>query len=55
MDDRVEGTVKEAEGKLSGDKDKEAEGQAQDALGHTKEAAKGAADAARAKLDDDQD
>jgi uncharacterized protein YjbJ (UPF0337 family) len=55
MDDRIEGKVKEAEGKLTGDKDREAEGQAQDALGQAKGAAEGAADAARAKLDDLKD
>jgi uncharacterized protein YjbJ (UPF0337 family) len=52
MDDRIEGKVKEAEGKLTGDKDREAEGKAQDALGHAKDAADSAADAARAKADD---
>jgi uncharacterized protein YjbJ (UPF0337 family) len=52
MDDRIEGKAKEAEGKLTGDKDREAEGKAQDALGQAKGAAEGAADAARAKLDD---
>jgi uncharacterized protein YjbJ (UPF0337 family) len=55
MDDRIEGKAKEAEGKLTGDKDREAEGKAQDALGQAKGAAEGAADAARAKLDDLKD
>jgi uncharacterized protein YjbJ (UPF0337 family) len=52
MDDRIEGQTKEVEGKLTRDRDREAEGKAQDALGQAKGAADGAADAARAKLDD---
>ena len=52
MDDRIEGKTKEAEGKLTGDKDLEAEGKAQDAFGQAKGAAEGAADAARSKVDD---
>ena len=39
MDDRIEGKAKEAEGKLTGDKNREAEGKAQDALGQAKGAA----------------
>jgi hypothetical protein len=34
MSDEVEGKLKEAEGKLTGDSDREAEGKAQGALGH---------------------
>jgi uncharacterized protein YjbJ (UPF0337 family) len=52
MDDRIEGKAKEAEGKLTGDKDLEAEGKAQDAFGQAKGAAEGAADAARSKVED---
>ncbi|MCI1748378.1 MAG: CsbD family protein [Acidipropionibacterium sp.] len=35
--DKVEGKVKETAGKLTGDKDTEAEGKAQNAQGHVKE------------------
>jgi uncharacterized protein YjbJ (UPF0337 family) len=51
MDDRIEGKVKEAEGKLTGDRDKEAEGKAQGGLGKAKDAADDLKDAAGKKLD----
>ena len=53
MNDKLEGTAKEAEGKLTGDKDREAEGKAQSALGHAKDAASDAAGAVSDKLKDD--
>jgi uncharacterized protein YjbJ (UPF0337 family) len=37
--DRIEGNLKEAEGKLTGDEELEKEGQAQDAWGKTKDKA----------------
>jgi uncharacterized protein YjbJ (UPF0337 family) len=44
--DRIEGNLKEAEGKLTGDELREKQGQAQDTWGKTK-------DAVKDKLDDD--
>ena len=56
--DRIEGNVKEAEGKLTGDEELEKEGQAQDAWGKAKDkaddtldSAKDAADAAKDAID----
>ena len=37
--DRIEGNLKEAEGKLTGDEELEREGEAQDALGKAKDSA----------------
>jgi uncharacterized protein YjbJ (UPF0337 family) len=37
--DRIEGNLKEAEGKLTGDQELEREGEAQDAWGKTKDSA----------------
>jgi uncharacterized protein YjbJ (UPF0337 family) len=51
MDDRIEGKVKEAEGKLTGDKDKEAEGKAQEAVGKLESATDDAIAAAKAKAE----
>lgn len=53
MNDKLEGKAKEAEGKLTGDADREAEGKAQSAAGHAKDAAADAAGAAEKKLKDD--
>ena len=52
MDDRVEGKVKEAEGKLTGDQGKEAEGKAQGAMGKGEQAVDDAIDAAKKKAED---
>ena len=56
--DRIEGKVKEAEGKLTGDEEREQEGQAQSAWGKTKDkaddawdSAKDAADSAKESVD----
>ena len=56
--DRIEGNIKEAEGKLTGDEEREKEGQAQDAWGKTKDKAddawdstKDAADSAKESVD----
>ena len=42
--DRVKGNLKEAEGKLTGDKELERDGQAQDAFGKAKDSARDAWD-----------
>ena len=44
--------LKEAEGKLTGDKDREAEGKGQEAFGKAKDAASDAAGAVSKKLED---
>jgi uncharacterized protein YjbJ (UPF0337 family) len=56
--DRVEGNLKEAEGKLTGDEEREKEGQAQGAWGKAKdkaddawESTKDAADSAKESVD----
>ena len=56
--DRIEGKLKEAEGKLTGDEEREKEGQAQDAWGKTKdkaddawESTKDAAESAKESVD----
>jgi uncharacterized protein YjbJ (UPF0337 family) len=49
--DRIEGNLKEAEGKLTGDKVREKQGQAQDTWGKVKDAADDALD----RDDDDRD
>jgi uncharacterized protein YjbJ (UPF0337 family) len=51
--DRIEGNLKEAEGKLTGDELREKQGQAQDTWGKVKDGADDALD--RAKGDDDRD
>lgn len=53
--DRIEGNIKEAEGKLTGDEDREKEGQAQDAWGKTKDSASDAADKVKEVADDAKD
>jgi uncharacterized protein YjbJ (UPF0337 family) len=45
--DRVEGNLKEAEGTLTGDEEREKEGQAQDAWGKAKDKADDAWDSAK--------
>ena len=49
--DRIEGNLKEAEGKLTGDEELEKEGQAQDAWGKTKDKADDALDKAKDTVD----
>jgi uncharacterized protein YjbJ (UPF0337 family) len=59
LGDQATGTAKEAEGKLTGDRSREAEGklergkgEAKDALGHVKDAAGNLAERARERLDE---
>ncbi len=53
--DRIEGNLKEAEGKLTGDEEREKEGQAQDAWGKTKDSASDAVDAVKDAGEDAKD
>ncbi len=53
--DRIEGTAKEAEGKLTGDEEREQEGQAQDAFGKAKDSARDALDAVKDAAEDAKD
>jgi uncharacterized protein YjbJ (UPF0337 family) len=53
--DRIEGNLKEAEGKLTGDAEREREGEAQDAWGKTKDSASDAWDAVKDAGDDAKD
>ena len=53
--DRIEGTAKEAEGKLTGDEDREAEGQAQEKWGKTKDTASDAWDETKDTAEDAKD
>ncbi|MBA2460260.1 MAG: CsbD family protein [Actinobacteria bacterium] len=53
--DRIEGNVKEAEGKLTGDEELEKEGQAQDSWGKAKDSASDAVDAVKDAGDDAKD
>jgi uncharacterized protein YjbJ (UPF0337 family) len=53
--DRIEGNLKEAEGKLTGDKAREKQGQAQDTWGKAKDKADDAWESAKDKLDRDDD
>ena len=53
--DRIEGNLKEAEGKLTGDKELEREGEAQDALGKAKDSAGDAWDKTKDAADDVKD
>lgn len=50
--DRIEGNVKEAEGKLTGDEAREKEGQAQDSWGKAKDSADDAFESAKDLGDD---
>jgi uncharacterized protein YjbJ (UPF0337 family) len=49
--DRIEGNLKEAEGKLTGDEKLEKEGQAQDSWGKAKDSTKDAVDDAKDAVD----
>ena len=53
--DRIEGNVKEAEGKLTGDESLEKEGQAQDSWGKAKDSADDAYETAKDLADDTLD
>ena len=53
--DRIEGNVKEAEGKLTGDEELEREGEAQDAWGKTKDSADDAWEGVKDAADDAKD
>jgi uncharacterized protein YjbJ (UPF0337 family) len=53
--DRIEGNLKEAEGKLTGDEAREKQGQAQDTWGKAKDKAEDTWDSAKEKLDRDKD
>ena len=53
--DRIEGNVKEAEGKITGDEELEREGEAQDAWGKTKDSADDAWDKVKDTADDAKD
>ena len=53
--DRIKGTAKEAEGKLTGDEDREAEGQGQQKWGETKDTARDAWDDTKDKAEDAKD
>ena len=53
--DRIEGNVKEAEGKLTGDEELEREGEAQDALGKAKDSADDAWEGVKDAADDAKD
>ena len=54
-DDRIEGTAKEAEGKLTGDESREQEGRAQEKWGKTKDEAGDAWDETKDKAEDAKD
>ena len=49
--DRIEGNLKEAEGKLTGDEELEQEGKAQDSWGKAKDSVKDAADDVKDAVD----
>ena len=53
--DRIEGNVKEGAGKLTGDKELEREGEAQDAWGKAKDSASDAWDSVKDAGDDAKD
>ena len=53
--DRIEGNVKEAEGKLTGDEELEREGEAQSAWGKAKDSADDAWDGVKDAADDAKD
>jgi len=53
--DRIEGNFKEAEGKLTGDEEREKEGQAQEAWGKTKDSGSDAVDAVKDAGEDAKD
>jgi len=53
--DRIEGNLKEAQGKVTGDEELEREGEAQDALGKAKDSADDAWDKTKDAADDVKD
>ena len=53
--DRIEGNLKQAEGKLTGDEDREKEGEAQDAWGKAKDKADDAWESTKDAADDVKD
>ena len=53
--DRIEGNIKEAEGKVTGDEELEREGEAQDAWGKTKDSADDAWEKTKDTVDDAKD
>jgi len=53
--DRIEGNIKETEGKLTGDEELEREGEAQDAWGKAKDSADDAWDKTKDAADDAKD
>ena len=53
--DRIEGNLKEAEGKVTGDEELEKEGQAQDSWGKAKDKADDAWDSTKDAVDDAKD
>jgi uncharacterized protein YjbJ (UPF0337 family) len=53
--DRIEGNIKEAKGKVTGDEELEREGEAQDAWGKTKDSADDAWDGIKDTADDAKD
>ena len=53
--DRIEGNLKEAEGKLTGDEEREKEGQAQDSWGKAKDSADDAWEKTKDAADDVKD
>ena len=53
--DRIEGNLKEAEGKLTGDEVREKQGQTQDTFGKVKDKADDAWEKAKDTLDGDED
>jgi uncharacterized protein YjbJ (UPF0337 family) len=53
--DRIEGNIKEAEGKLTGDEELEREGEAQDAWGKAKDSADDAWEKTKDAADDVKD
>jgi uncharacterized protein YjbJ (UPF0337 family) len=54
-EDRIEGNLKEAEGKLTGDEELEQEGRAQDSWGKAKDSASDAKDSVADAADDAKD
>jgi len=53
--DRIKGNLKEAEGKVTGDEEREREGQAQESWGKTKDSAGDAWDGIKDTADDAKD
>ena len=53
--DRIKGNLKEAEGKVTGDEEREREGEAQESWGKTKDSARDAWDGVKDTADDAKD